>query len=233
VQGSENVNSSYVSDQERDSRNNGDSRNYGDSQPQPQPQYQHPQPATRAKKVYLFAHKVINNSATAANGREEVVQNGVQSNDSSPQGLFGGQIRRLQKLLAHTSRRIYIIDDFHYNIKAAQMLLQGADFEVVGEISAIQALKHIREVQAKEPYYELVLVDLNMPEMDGAECTQKIREMLDSGAIQPVKIVQCTAYSAEVDKQRCLKAGAHAFANKPISYEGLYQAIKSLYGVTQ
>jgi CheY-like chemotaxis protein len=130
-----------------------------------------------------------------------------------------------------TTKRLLIIDDFIYNIKAAQMLLESCGLEVIGETSAIKALEHLQKVQAQAQHYEVVLVDMNMPEMDGLVCTAKIRELVDCGQIQPLRIVQCTAYSSEIDKIKSLKAGAHAFVTKPLSYSGLYDALKPYYSL--
>jgi CheY-like chemotaxis protein len=154
----------------------------------------------------------------------------VSDEYDEPANIFDQQLSKLVGLLGEAhNQRIYVIDDFLYNIKAAQMMLEAAGFRTEGETSAIKALDHLRAMQGTERHYDIVLVDMNMPEMDGLICTSKIRSMINSGEIQPIVIVQCTAYSSENDRLASMRAGADGFTNKPLTYDGLYRAIKHKY----
>ena len=69
------------------------------------------------------------------------------------------------------------------------MLLESCGLEVVGETSAIKAIRHLQEIQSQRQHYALVLVDMNMPEMDGLTCTRKIRDLIDSNQVHSLLII--------------------------------------------
>ena len=73
-----------------------------------------------------------------------------------------------------------------------------------------------------EQSYPLVLMDLQMPEMDGLEATQLIRRQLGEGPW----IVALTANAFTEDRERCLRAGMNDYLSKPVRREELEQAIQ-------
>ena len=142
-----------------------------------------------ANKVY-HPHRV----APSAQGRYESKRNHEESTHAemqveSAKNMFSEQTDRLTSVFKNTSRRVYVIDDYPYNIHAVKVLLEATGLEVEGEISASLAIAHLREMNASESYYAVVLVDMNMPEMDGLECTRRIRNMMSKSEIWPIKIV--------------------------------------------
>src|SRR5262249_17994652 len=77
------------------------------------------------------------------------------------------------------------------------------------------------------PEFDLVLMDVQMPEMDGFEATAAIREHERStGAHLP--IVAMTAYAMKGDRERCLDAGMDGYAAKPIQPQELWETIRSI-----
>jgi CheY-like chemotaxis protein len=76
------------------------------------------------------------------------------------------------------------------------------------------------EVERKAPH--LVLMDLQMPIMDGCEATRRLRE---GGLKAP--ILACTAHARPADLERCLAAGCDAVVTKPISVATLVQAVSA------
>jgi two-component system sensor histidine kinase/response regulator len=78
-----------------------------------------------------------------------------------------------------------------------------------------------------EDIYDLILMDVQMPEMDGFEATAKIRELEDKkGTHTP--IIAMTAHAMKGDRERCLDAGMDDYVPKPISSEALLNAIRTL-----
>jgi len=75
-------------------------------------------------------------------------------------------------------------------------------------------------------HYDLVLMDLQMPVMDGLTATRTIREWERSNGRTPAPIIALTASALKGDRERCLAAGCTAFLTKPIKQEVLLQAIK-------
>lgn len=121
-----------------------------------------------------------------------------------------------------TSCRILLAEDNPVNqVLAEEMLLKlGHQVVVVG--SGGEAL----EALEREPF-DLVLMDIQMPGMDGLEATKKIRTLeKDRGGHVP--IVAMTAHALKGDRERCLASGMDAYLAKPITFQNFSEALKSL-----
>jgi CheY-like chemotaxis protein len=76
---------------------------------------------------------------------------------------------------------------------------------------------------------DVILMDVQMPEMDGFEATREIRKIeARSGSHGHIPIIAMTAYATEGDRERCLEAGMDDYVSKPISASKLFQAIDAL-----
>jgi CheY-like chemotaxis protein len=116
--------------------------------------------------------------------------------------------------------RILIAEDNLVNQRVAAALLtrRGHDVTVVNNgREAVEALR--------AGAFELVLMDVQMPEMDGFEATAAIREWeRESG--RRVRIVAMTAHAMKGDRERCLAAGMDGYLSKPIDQRSLYAAVE-------
>ncbi len=74
-------------------------------------------------------------------------------------------------------------------------------------------------------FYDLVLMDVHMPEMDGYETTQSIRDSKSGVNNHDVPIIAMTADTLDTAKNRCIEAGMNAYIAKPIDIRDLYSAI--------
>ena len=81
--------------------------------------------------------------------------------------------------------------------------------------------------KSPEGYYDAVLMDMRMPEMDGLEATRTIRAMSRSDA-GSVPIIALTANAFDEDVQRSMQAGLNAHLSKPINAELLYETLANL-----
>jgi len=116
--------------------------------------------------------------------------------------------------------RILVAEDNPMNQKLAVILLKKAGYGVDavedGRL-AVKALKHTS--------YDLVFMDVQMPEMDGFEATQAIREM--EGNTKHTPIIAMTAHAMKGDRERCLKAGMDDYISKPIEPKEMFTAIET------
>jgi CheY-like chemotaxis protein len=74
--------------------------------------------------------------------------------------------------------------------------------------------------------YDLVIMDIQMPDMDGYAATKAIRAWEKNSSAKPTPIIALTAYSAVEDAQKSLRAGCMAYLTKPITKERLREAIQ-------
>jgi NarL family two-component system response regulator LiaR len=117
--------------------------------------------------------------------------------------------------------RVMIVDD-HAVVRSglSAFLMAYDDLEFVGEASGgLDAVRRCPEVQP-----DVVLMDLVMPEVDGAEATRRIRE-----ACPHIQVIALTSYKEEELVQGALKAGAIGYLLKNVSAEELANAIRAAY----
>ncbi|MFM2357228.1 MAG: hypothetical protein RLZZ528_2964, partial [Pseudomonadota bacterium] len=119
--------------------------------------------------------------------------------------------------------RILLADDHPTNQKLGRMILKrlGYRADVAGNgLEVLQAL----ELQP----YDLILMDIEMPEMDGVEATRRI--IATYSADTRPKIIAVTANAMEGDRERFIAAGMSDYVSKPIRVEALVQAIRACLG---
>jgi DNA-binding response OmpR family regulator len=119
-------------------------------------------------------------------------------------------------------KRILVVDDDEMVLMALDELLRPAGYEVHTVLSAAEALERL-----DQNGYDLLLLDIIMPEMDGFKLCKRIREKED---YKTTPIVFLTAKSREEDKVKGLEAGANLFLSKPISPEQLLGIISDTIG---
>ncbi|TWT93884.1 hybrid sensor histidine kinase/response regulator [Stieleria varia] len=116
-------------------------------------------------------------------------------------------------------RRVLLVEDSLVNQRVALGFLEWQKHEVVVAADGLQAV----EVSAKEPF-DLILMDIQMPEMDGYEATRLIRER-EHETDTHIPIVAMTANAMKGDKEKCLQAGMDAYISKPVSAPELLRVV--------
>jgi len=121
---------------------------------------------------------------------------------------------------AKKTPRILLAEDNAINRKLAVRLLQKHGYEVVVAGNGREALAAIEKES-----FDLVLMDVQMPEMDGFEATQTIREQ-ERQTGHHLPIVAMTAHAMKGDEERCLRAGMDSYLSKPINSAELFAVIE-------
>ncbi len=117
--------------------------------------------------------------------------------------------------------RILLAEDNVVNQKLALRLLQQMGYRADVASNGIEAIECV-ERQA----YDLVLMDVQMPEMDGLEATRRITAKWSSG--DRPRIVAMTANAMQGDREMCLEAGMDDYVTKPIRVDALVEALNNV-----
>ena len=127
--------------------------------------------------------------------------------------------------------RVLLAEDNEVNQEVARELLEDAGCRVDVVANGLIAVDAVRE-HRKAHRYDVVLMDCQMPEMDGFEAARRVRELeqesAGAGAAPRLPIIALTANAFEGDRQRCLAAGMDAYVTKPVDPDVLIQTVRSV-----
>ena len=131
------------------------------------------------------------------------------------------------KLADLAGRRILIAEDMQVNAEIMMMLLEMREMQSEhaenGKIAVEMFTSH------PAGYYDAILMDIRMPEMDGLEATRTIRAS-DHPDSKTIPIIAMTANAFDEDVQRSLQAGMNAHLAKPVEPESIYRTLEELIG---
>lgn len=119
-------------------------------------------------------------------------------------------------------KRLLLVEDNELNQEIAVTILSEAGFQMDTADDGKEAVGKISQTQ--EGYYDAVLMDIQMPVMDGYEATRKIREMT-AGWARRLPILAMTANAFEEDKKNAFEAGMDGHLAKPIDTAEMFRAL--------
>ncbi|MBR2308636.1 MAG: response regulator, partial [Fibrobacter sp.] len=122
-------------------------------------------------------------------------------------------------------KRVLLAEDMDVNAQIMMEVLKMRDLQVELAVNGREALEMFRD--HPEGYYDAILMDVRMPEMDGLEATAAIRK-LDRDDAKKVPIIALTANAFDEDVQRSLQVGMNAHLSKPINPDHLYQTLEEM-----
>ncbi len=128
--------------------------------------------------------------------------------------------RHASHALRRGGARILVAEDNHTNQQVALGLLRKLGLRadtVVNGVEAVQALETLP--------YDLVLMDVQMPELDGWEATRRIRHPQSTVLNRQIPIIAMTAHAMQSDRERCLAAGMNDYITKPLVPQLLAKAL--------
>ena len=136
-----------------------------------------------------------------------------------------GQTPPAAKASAFTGKKLLVVEDNELNLEIASTLLKEAGFEVDTAENGKIAVEKVEAASAGR--YDLILMDIQMPEMDGYEATRRIRALSDAKKAA-LPIVAMTANAFEDDRKNALHAGMNGHIAKPLDIQKLFQVLSEL-----
>ncbi len=119
------------------------------------------------------------------------------------------------------SRRVLLVDDNAINRRVAHGHLAARGHQVVEAVDGAGALEALSRGS-----FDVVLMDVQMPGVDGFAATARIRES-ERGGTKRQRVVAMTAHAMTGDRERCLAAGMDGYVAKPVSRQDLYAAVEA------
>ncbi|MDL2233427.1 response regulator [Ruminococcaceae bacterium OttesenSCG-928-L11] len=124
------------------------------------------------------------------------------------------------------NRRILLVEDIDINREIIESILDGTSVQIDSACDGVEA---VEQFEAAGHSYDLVLMDMQMPRMDGLEATRRIRSG-PNAAGKSVPIVAMTANAFREDVERCLSAGMNNHVAKPIDMDELFRVLARYLG---
>ncbi len=138
-----------------------------------------------------------------------------------PEEELQQQMEEQPENVSLAGRRLLLAEDNGLNAEIAMTILQDADAEVELAADGKIAVDKLQDVPAG--YYDAILMDIQMPNMNGYEATKAIRKLTDERAKIP--IIAMTANAFEEDRQAALAAGMDDYVAKPVEISELFRTI--------
>ena len=125
-----------------------------------------------------------------------------------------------------TGKRALIVEDSDINIEIAKNILLHKHFDVEVALNGEEAVTTFSGHEAG--YYDVILMDIRMPVMDGLEATKRIRQMEERPDGRLIPIIAMTANAFEEDVKKSLEAGMNGHLSKPIDIQKMYALLDHL-----
>lgn len=116
--------------------------------------------------------------------------------------------------------KVLLVEDNEFNRDMLSRRLKRRGYEIIDATDGEQA---VRLATSHVP--DLILMDINLPGMDGWEATKRIRENQATAAIP---IIALTAHAMSGDRERTINAGCNEYETKPVNFEGLIGKMENL-----
>lgn len=152
--------------------------------------------------------------------------NWKQSNQSKQEFCSRSSVRRVlcnqdKKTVSQDMKgKILLVDDTKEIRKLFSYMLNKMGLEVVTASNGKEAVDLVHEAITKDTFYHVILMDMQMPVMNGYEATQLLRAQRNQ-----IPIIAITAHTLVSDREKCLAAGCTEYLSKPIKYEVLREVV--------
>jgi CheY-like chemotaxis protein len=142
-------------------------------------------------------------------------------NQSTASPARAGNGRSPIPKLTRSDVRVLVAEDNAVNQQVALGILRRMGAHADAVASGIEAIEALRQAP-----YDIVLMDVQMPEMDGLEATQHIRQEETEANKPHIPIIAMTAHALQSDRDRCLAVGMDDYVAKPVNPQELYSVLE-------
>jgi two-component system cell cycle response regulator DivK len=120
------------------------------------------------------------------------------------------------------SRTVLIVEDNELNMKLFNDLFETRGCRILQTRNGVEAVKIARESKP-----DLILMDIQLPEVSGLEVTQWLK---DDEELKSIPIIAVTAFAMKGDEEKILKGGCEAYLSKPISVAKFFETVDHFLG---
>ena len=132
---------------------------------------------------------------------------------------------RTNAVMDFAGKRLLLVEDNEMNREIASAILSELGFTVEQAENGAVAVDKV--ANSKDGYYDIILMDLQMPVMDGYKATSEIR------ALSEIPIVAMTANAFDTDRQKCLEVGMNGHIAKPIDISKLFETLAEVFNKSE
>lgn len=137
---------------------------------------------------------------------------------------------RTNAVMDFAGKRLLLVEDNEMNREIASAILSELGFTVEQAENGAVAVDKV--ANSKNGYYDIILMDLQMPVMDGYKATSEIRALANR-ALSGIPIVAMTANAFDTDRQKCLEAGMNGHIAKPIDISKLFETLAEVFNKSE
>ena len=120
------------------------------------------------------------------------------------------------------SKKVLIAEDSSVIQNLTKKILQIQNYQIFSAKNGLEVLSML-----ENDYYDIILMDINMPKMDGMECAEKIRALADKKKSQ-IPIVAITGNARNYTMEEFNKVGINEYLPKPLNFDTLVETVKNL-----
>ncbi|MCG8309470.1 MAG: response regulator [Cytophagales bacterium] len=120
------------------------------------------------------------------------------------------------------SKKVLIAEDSSVIQNLTKKILQIQNYQIFSAKNGVQVLEML-----ENEYYDIILMDINMPKMDGMECARQIRQ-LDDDEKSKIPIVAITGNAMNYSMDDFKNAGINEYLQKPLNFDNLVDTVKNL-----
>jgi len=120
------------------------------------------------------------------------------------------------------SKKVLIAEDSSVIQNLTKKILQIQNYEIFSAKNGVQVLSMLENED-----FDIILMDINMPQMDGMECARQIRKLSDPKK-SSVPIVAITGNAMNYSKEEFQAAGINEYLQKPLNFDNLVETVKTL-----